>query len=77
MSKYQTSLGFNLQLLLSNIEGTASLAVRCDLGGLKLEKVHEFFQVCLNLCRRSCDNMWLVMARYEIKVGQILTDSLI
>ena len=59
------------------IKGTASLAERCDLGGMKLEKVHEFFQVCLNLCRRSCDNMWLIIARYEIKVGQILTDPLI
>ena len=59
------------------IKGTASPAERCDLGGVKLEKVHEFFQVCLNLCQRSCDNMWLVMAHYEIKVGQILTDPLI
>ena len=30
-------------------------------------KVHEFFSVCLNLCQRSCENIWLVMARCVIK----------
>ena len=29
------------------LKGTTSPAERCDLGGVKLEKVHEFFQVCL------------------------------
>ena len=53
------------------IKGTTSPAERCDLGGVKLEKVHEFFQVCLNFCQRNCDNMWLVMARYEIKVSHL------
>ena len=42
------------------VKGTTSPDERCDLGGVKLEKVYEFLQ-----------------ARYEIKVGQILTDSLI
>ena len=57
------------------VKGTTSPAERCDLGDVKLEKVHEFFHVCLNLCQRNCDNMWLVMARYEIKVSQIYPES--
>ena len=60
----------------TDIKGTTSPAERCDLCGVKPHKVHEFFQVCLNLCQRSSDNMWLIMARYEIKVGQICTGSL-
>ena len=60
---------------LEAIKCTTSPAERCDLGSVNLEKVHEFFQVCLNLCQRSCDNMWLVMARYEIKVSQIYPES--
>ena len=39
------------------VKGTTSPAERCDLGSVKLEKVHEFFQVCLNLCQRNCDNI--------------------
>ena len=59
------------------IKGTTSPAERCDLGSVKLEKFHEFFQVYINLCQRNCDNMWLVMAGYEIKVSrrQICTES--
>ena len=45
------------------IKGTASPAERCDFVGVKLEKVHEFFQVC-RICGKGV--VFYNMGQYDL-----------
>ena len=38
---------------------------------VKLQKVDDLFQVCLNLYQRRCDNIWFVLAHYLKKVDHV------
>ena len=45
------------------VKGTASPAERCDFVGVKLEKVHELFQVC-RICEKGV--VFYNMAQYGL-----------
>ena len=49
--------------VMSRIKSTASLAERCDFVGVKLEKVHELFQVC-RICGKGV--VFYNMAQYGL-----------
>ena len=61
-----------------SFEGTViAPADRCDLIGVKLEKVRELFQVC-RICGKgvgACFIIWLNAAYYTPKVSVINTES--
>ena len=52
------------------IKGTVSPVERCDFVSVKLEKVHELFQVC-RICGKGvwCFIIWLNTAYYTTKVS--------
>ena len=49
--------------VMSGIKGTASPVERCDFVGVKLEKVHELFQVC-RICEKGV--VFYNMAQYGL-----------
>ena len=58
-----------------DLKGTVSPAERCDLVGVKLEKVHELFQVCRICGKGLAFIIWLNTAYYSTKVFVINTQS--
>ena len=57
------------------IKDRVSPAERCDFVSLKLEKVHELFQVVVFVGKEWCFIIWLNMAYYTTKVPVINTQS--
>ena len=54
---------FNRELGLVLLKGTVSPAERCDFVSVKLEKVHELFQVC-RICEKGV--VFYNMAQYSL-----------
>ena len=52
-----------------------SPAERCDFVGVKLEKVHDLFQVVVFVGKEWCFIIWLNTAYYTTKVSVLNTQS--